>query len=1042
MRGYLDQHFVLTSNIDLGVAPYNQGAGWEPIGTSAAPFTGGFDGGGFAITGLTIDRSSTDYVGLFGRSDGEIENVGLANVSVSGGGYVGGLVGALFGTITNSYSTGSVTGGSNKNFVGGLVGLSDGATITNSYSAGAVNGGSFVGGLVGSSSSSTITNSYSAGTISGSGSQVGGLVGRAVNATVTDSFWDTQTSGQASSAAGTGKTTAEMTTRATFTDAAWDFSGSGGTDPVWGIAGNFNGGYPYLYALSNDDVPAPFAAGSGTTADPYQISTAAELNTVRGYLDQHFVLTSNLDLGVAPYNQGAGWEPIGTSAAPFTGGFDGGGFAITGLTIDRSSTDYVGLFGRSDGEIENVGLANVSVSGGDYVGGLVGALFGTITNSYSSGSASGNSLVGGLVGVSNSGTVTNSYSSGSVTGGQFVGGLVGLSGGTITNSYSSGSVTSSSSLVGGLVGDNRGTITSSYSSGSVTGNSNVGGLVGANSNGGTVTNSFWDTQTSGQTSSAAGTGKTTAEMTTRATFTDAGWDFSGSGGTDPVWGIAGNFNGGYPYLYALSNDDAPPFAAGSGTAADPYQIATAAELSAVRGYLDQHFVLTSGFALGVAPYNQGAGWEPIGTIAAPFTGSFDGGGFTITGLTINRSSSDVGLFGVASGSISNVGLANVSVSGDTRVGGLVGENRGTVTSSYISGSVSGDDRIGGLVGYSFGGTITNSYSSGSVTGDGFAGGLVGYNRGTVTSSYSTGSVTGNSNVGGLMGANQDATVTNSYSSGSVSGNSSVGGLVGASIFSTVTNSFWDTQTSGQTTSAAGTGKTTAEMTTLSTFTDAGWDFSASDGNAPVWDIAGNLNSGYPYLPGLPADAALPVELTSFDALADGTAAIVLEWETASETNNAGFEVQHHTGGSWQALAFVEGAGTTGEARQYEHRALGLLPGTHAFRLRQIDYDGAEEFSAQIEVLLGMDEALALQPVAPNPLVGRATVRFSAREAGPVVLEAYDMMGRHVATLFRGEVAASETQQVAWDAGRLSAGVYVLRLSSIGDVRMQTVTVLR
>ena len=627
-----------------------------------------------------------------------------------------------------------------------------------------------------------------------------------------------------------------MTTRATFTDAGWDFSGSGGTDPVWGIAGNFNSGYPYLYALSNDDVPV-FAGGSGTTADPYQIATAAGLNAVRDYLDQHFVLTSDIDLGVAPYNQSAGWEPIGTQAAPFTGGFDGGGFTITGLTIDRSSTRYVGLFGRSDGEIENVGLANVSVSGKDLVGGLVGGLDGTVASSYSSGS------------------VTSS--------GNNVGGLVGFLGGTITNSYSSGSVTSSSSRVGGLVGFSAasGTITNSYSSGSVSASSDAGGLVALNTDGATVTNSFWDTQTSGQANSAGGVGKTTAEMTTRATFTDAGWDFSGSGGTDPVWGIAGNFNGGYPYLYALSNDDVPaPFAAGSGTAADPYQIATAAGLNAVRDYLDQHFVLTSAIDLGVAPYNQSAGWEPIGTFAAPFTGGFDGGGFTITGLTIDRSSTDyVGLFGRSDGgSISNVGLANVSVSGDDRVGGLVGiiVGDGTVTNSSVSGSVSGDDRIGGLVGYlSSSGTITNSYSSGSVTGSGnYVGGLVGDGGGMITNSYSSGSVSSSGDyVGGLVGLNNGGTVASSYSSGSVTSSGSyVGGLVGRSS-GTVTNSYSSSSVSGDGRVGGLVGHNNSDGTVTNSYSSG--SVTGNSSSAGSWDSTSpaqyRTRSGTPRLRGRP-----------------------------------------------------------------------------------------------------------------------------------------------------------------------------------------------
>ena len=144
------------------------------------------------------------------------------------------------------------------------------------------------------------------------------------------------------------------------------------------------------------------------------------------------------------------------------------------------------------------------------------------------------------------GSVNNSYSTGSVVGTVFnVGGLVGGNGGTINNSYSRSDVVGPSE-VGGLVGENSNiaNITKSYSTGSVTGGNNTGGFVGANN--GTVTNSFWDKQTSGTSSSAGGTGKTTAEMKIKSTFESAGWDFSGT------WAIYPGGNNGYPYLQVFT----------------------------------------------------------------------------------------------------------------------------------------------------------------------------------------------------------------------------------------------------------------------------------------------------------------------------------------------------------------------------------------------------------------------------------------------------------------------------------------------------------
>jgi hypothetical protein len=128
--------------------------------------------------------------------------------------------------------------------------------------------------------------------------------------------------------------------------------------------------------------------------------------------------------------------PIGNSSSKFNGTFDGQGYKLTNLYINRPSTDHVGLFGftGSGSEIKDVGLEEVDVRGDNAVGGLVSVNDGRITNSYSSGSVSGTWMVGGLVGV-NDGPITNSYSTGSVSGDDDVGGLVGWNYvGTIENS--------------------------------------------------------------------------------------------------------------------------------------------------------------------------------------------------------------------------------------------------------------------------------------------------------------------------------------------------------------------------------------------------------------------------------------------------------------------------------------------------------------------------------------------------------------------------------------------------------------------------------
>ncbi|MHC4489529.1 MAG: GLUG motif-containing protein, partial [Planctomycetota bacterium] len=170
--------------------------------------------------------------------------------------------------------------------------------------------------------------------------------------------------------------------------------------------------------------------------------------------------------------------------------------------------------------------------------------------------------------------------------------------------------------------------------------------------------------------------------------------------------------------------------------------------------------------------------------------------------------------------ITNCYIDGGNVSGTKYVGGLVGINFGIITDCYSTGSVSGDSSIGGLVGYNQG-TITDCYSTGSVSGDSRVGGLVGGNGGTITNSYASGSVSAYEEVGGLVGRNYD-TITNCYSTGRVSGIRDVGGLVGYNYKGTVRASFWDIETSGKSTSDGGMGLPTAEMQTMSTFTDAGW----------------------------------------------------------------------------------------------------------------------------------------------------------------------------------------------------------------------------
>ena len=274
-----------------------------------------------------------------------------------------------------------------------------------------------------------------------------------------------------------------------------------------------------------------FAAGSGTSVDPYLVSTAEELNNVRNYLNQeniHFKQTQDINLNVALWNEDEGWLPIGkfTTTEKFKGIYDGDGKTISGLTIKRPSEEYQGLFGCSRvATLKNIKLTDVNLKGKDNVGGLVGDFNnGTMENCSATGIIVGEKNTGGLVGNHSYGTITKSYSTCTVTGTRIVGGLAGSSNsGSIEKSYATGNVTGSGDNIGGLIGYNGNPVTNCYATGGVSGSSSIGGLIGKNTSG-TITLSYYDKETTGQTDTGKGEGKTTADMKKQDTF--VGWDFT------------------------------------------------------------------------------------------------------------------------------------------------------------------------------------------------------------------------------------------------------------------------------------------------------------------------------------------------------------------------------------------------------------------------------------------------------------------------------------------------------------------------------------
>lgn len=927
VRNYLDKHFVQVADINLGAAPWNQGQGWEPIGDSDNHFAGSYNGGGYSINGLYINRN-TNNTGLFGYlgEGGEITGVNILNAQVRGGNYTGILAGyANNAAINTSHVEGTVTGGywvagllageinnseirgcssdgevSATYYAGGLVGKAEFSLIKMSFStaevtsgnrigaligelyyshvegclaAGNVSGTEYAGGLVhslGGSSSvkssyalgnvtvtgthagglaaemwgdSFVSMSYAMGNVSGT-SGVGGLVGNPSSGDIYHSIGQNKqiesTTGSiyigriaggksedynlfqnnhgyakmkvsgdpVSSADPSSKDgsdflgfyeiqAAEISDPAPFE--AWDFDAADadGNGVYWQWDHDIS--RPVLYVdpegsvnfirLGNDtrviepvidDTPSDFAGGAGTEGNPYQVATAEQLDSVRNYLDKHFIqiadinLTDYLGEDGDGYNEGKGWVPIGSSSSQFTGSYDGDGYKIIGLTFtDPDNGWYTGLFGHTskDAALDNITLQDATLNGKSEIGSLVGKNYGTVSNCSSINvDLAGYMNVGGLIGI-NYGVVEDSYTSGAVVCTYaYVGGLIGenasYSGaqylddaGSVLNCYSSANVTGVE-VVGGLIGnDSRGNIEYSYSSGQVIGTDDrVGGLIG----------DAYDTQIR----HCYATGNV-------------------AGAYDDVGGLVGEASG------TLIED-----------------------------------CYASGNVSG--PANVG------------------------------------GLVGDHSGSIANC-HSNGTVTGTSYIGGLVGYNTGSISDSHSDGAVTGTNRVGGLVGYNYNtGTVSKSYSTSSVTGTGvyneFIGGLVGYNngpisqsyasgnilstylctgglvgynfQGTITDCYAMGNVTGNSRVGGLVGDNRQQ-ITNSYATGAVSGTSDVGGLVGDDNGGTYASCYYDQNTTGQTDTGKGEPKTTAAMQEQSTY--AGWDF------AIVWGINPDENEGYPFL---------------------------------------------------------------------------------------------------------------------------------------------------------------------------------------------------
>lgn len=370
----------------------------------------------------------------------------------------------------------------------------------------------------------------------------------------------------------------------------WDGDGDG-TSPAISVTLDKD---KEIIAEFDFDRDGEFAGGNGTISEPFFVGNGEQLSNIRNNLSANFKQIAHIDL--TTFSGSPGWAPIGDEDNPFLGTYDGNGFTITNLKIERTDPKApdsrdVGLFGSLGEGTELIGivLEGVDIKGHDIVGGIAGRGNGTIENCSVSGMVVANGYwAGGIIGINegiiklcradvesksnfyfagglageNQGEIKLSYAIGTVEAADnYAGGLVSKNYGEIENSYSRGSVLGGNYL-GGLVGNNLGTIKNCFSTGTVkliSGDGpNLGGLVGSNSVEAEIISSYWDKLASEMENSDGGEGRTTPQLqkgTSGAYITpeglvDTGEDFNNLMYVDweiTIWDFGGDQD--YPSLH-------------------------------------------------------------------------------------------------------------------------------------------------------------------------------------------------------------------------------------------------------------------------------------------------------------------------------------------------------------------------------------------------------------------------------------------------------------------------------------------------------------
>jgi hypothetical protein len=298
----------------------------------------------------------------------------------------------------------------------------------------------------------------------------------------------------------------------------------------------------------------------------------------------------------------------------------------------------------------------------------------------------------------------------------------------------------------------------------------------------------------------------------------------------------------------------------------------------------------------------------------------------------------------------------------------------------------------------------------------------------------------------LPGPNSNSTIPGDGTSYTFSGTTSYDGIVMAyndtDLLSNVTTTGWEFSVPLSILGA--TGGETYELFAL--YTSGSGDFVSANTLPEISGQSGTNLGTNPDFSSIAGDQhtganPLPVELSAFDALADGRRA-VLTWSTLSETNNDRFVIEHASPRSgFAAVGSMEGQGTTAQRTEYRFTVSDLEPGTHRFRLRQFDVDGNSALSDVETVQIGVN-GLAVSGAAPHPVRGVSTVYVSVENASPVRVELYNLLGQRVQTLFEGAVTPGRAQAVEITTDRLPSGTYFVRTQSDAGSDVQRIAIVR